>query len=142
MNTLLPDIPRIYTALAEWSACVIYLMTMRRRFKWWIFLPVAVFALIIQSFFLVVTKDISIYFWIPCMAGAVALMFVFIYSCGEIRAIDAGYYCVRAFVLAELAASLEWQLHCFLAGWQDARDFWLDCADIGLLCGIYMRLAA
>lgn len=119
MNTMLPDIPRIYTALAEWGACVIYLMTMRRRLKGWRFFPASLCALAIQSVFLVATKDISIYFWVPCMMGAVALMFVFIFSCGEIRAIDAGYYCVRAFVLAELAASLEWQLHCFF--WPDGK---------------------
>ncbi|MBZ4670938.1 MAG: ATP-binding protein [Oscillospiraceae bacterium] len=143
MNTMLPDIPRIYTALAEWGACVIYLMTMRRRLKGWRFFPASLCALAIQSVFLVATKDISIYFWVPCMMGAVALMFIFIFSCGEIRAIDAGYYCVRAFVLAELAASLEWQLHCFfLAGWRNSWNLGTDCTCIGLFSGICLRLAA
>ena len=45
-------------------------------------------------------------------------------SCGDtvfiplghrtISLLEAGYVCARAFVLAELAASVEWQLHCFL----------------------------
>jgi hypothetical protein len=47
------------------------------------------------------------------MTAAVALMFVFLYVCGGVCITDAGYYCVRAFVLAELAASLEWQIYCF-----------------------------
>ena len=28
--------------------------------------------------------------------------------------LEAGYVCARAFILAELAASVEWQLHCVL----------------------------
>ena len=32
-----------------------------------------------------------------------------------ISLLEAGYVCARAFVLAELAASAEWQLHCFLS---------------------------
>ena len=30
--TALPDIPRLYTALAEWLACTIYLLVLPRRF--------------------------------------------------------------------------------------------------------------
>ena len=30
---ILPDIPRLYTALAEWLACVICILTLRRRFS-------------------------------------------------------------------------------------------------------------
>ncbi len=32
----------------------------------------------------------------------------------DISPLDAGYCCARAFILAEFAASLEWQLHCYL----------------------------
>lgn len=30
--TVLPDIPRLYTALAEWLACLLYVLALRRRF--------------------------------------------------------------------------------------------------------------
>ena len=30
--TALPDIPRLYTALAEWLACLLYLLALRPRF--------------------------------------------------------------------------------------------------------------
>lgn len=34
MNTL-PDIPRFYTALAEWAACVTMILTVKRRTGGW-----------------------------------------------------------------------------------------------------------
>lgn len=113
MNGILPDIPRFYTALAEWGACIVYLMTMNCRLRGWRFFIMSACALAVQAFFLTITQGIGIYFWIPCMTAAVVLMFLFISICGRVSVADAGYYCVRAFVLAELAASLEWQIYCF-----------------------------
>lgn len=38
--------------------------------------------LVVQSGFMVVTEDVSLFFWIPCMMVAVFLMLFFIYvSC-------------------------------------------------------------
>ena len=31
----LPDIHRLYTALAEWLACMVYVMALRRRVEGW-----------------------------------------------------------------------------------------------------------
>lgn len=28
MNDILPDIPRVYTALAEWGACMVYVLSL------------------------------------------------------------------------------------------------------------------
>jgi hypothetical protein len=49
-------------------------------------------------------------FWIPGMAVAVVIMCAFIHLCAATTARDAWYLAARAFVLAELVASLEWQL--------------------------------
>jgi hypothetical protein len=51
------------------------------------------------------------------MAAAIAMMFLFIYICSDINVKDAGYFSIRAFILAELAASLESQLYWFF--WPD-----------------------
>ncbi len=110
---LIPDIPRIYTALAEWCACVVCLMNRKRRVKGWKFGILALAVLVIQTFFLEITKSLPIIFWIPCMVAALAIMFGFICFCAEINVREAAYCCIRAFVSAELAASLEWQIHCF-----------------------------
>lgn len=134
MNLMLPDIPRIYTALAEWMACILCIMEVKRRVKGWKFVGISLGALLWQAFFLQITENVEGIFWILCMVLAVAFMYLFIVLCCEINWKDAGYYCVRAFVTAEFAASLEWQMDCFgvvMLGW--------DCPwfRIGLLAGVY-----
>jgi hypothetical protein len=113
METIYQDIPRLYTAIAEWLACIVYCMVLKRRMVGLNFGVTAAFALIAQSLFLVLTRDLPLVFWIPCMLIAVLLMYLFMYIvCDDTRNV-IGYFCARAFLLAELAASLEWQLACF-----------------------------
>ena len=109
----LPDIPRLYTALAEWLACMVYVMALRRRVEGWRLALEAGALLVVLSVFLVATGSLPVVFWLPCMAGAVGIMYGLIVLCGDVGPMDGLYYCVQAFVLAEFAASLEWQLHCF-----------------------------
>lgn len=114
MNPAMPDIPRVYTALAEWLACMVYLLAMRhRKLREKKLVFPAICALVLQAAFMIITGDVDIQFWIVVMVFAVGLMFMFLYFAGGMSAFDTAYYCVRAFVLAELAASLEWQIHCF-----------------------------
>ena len=35
INDVLPDIPRIYTAVAEWLACLICILEVKRRVQGW-----------------------------------------------------------------------------------------------------------
>lgn len=113
MNTVYQDIPRIYTAIAEWLACLTYCIVLKRRVKNEDFILTSSLALIVQSMFLVLTKGLPVAFWIPCMLIAVGFMYAYMrFTCDDTRNV-IGYYCARAFLLAELAASLEWQLACF-----------------------------
>ncbi len=114
VNATLPDIPRIYTALAEWLACMICIMRVKHRMKKWKFWCVSIFYFIILSLFLVTTNGQEGILWISCMAAAIASMFLFIKISCEISLVDAAYYCVRAFVIAEFAASIEWQTACYI----------------------------
>lgn len=110
---ILPDIPRFYTALAEWLSCLLCMRELVRRFSGWRFWGIAGTAFLVQSVFLVLTGGLEGPVWLMCMAAAVFLMFCFLrISCGS-SSLDVGYVCVKAFVLAEFMASLEWQLHCF-----------------------------
>ena len=113
MNTVYQDIPRIYTAIAEWLACLTYCIVLKRRVKNEDFILTSILALIVQSMFLVLTKGLPVAFCIPCMLIAVGFMYAYMrFTCDDTRNV-IGYYCARAFLLAELAASLEWQLACF-----------------------------
>ena len=102
--SVLQDIPRYYTALAEWSACLLYvnLIGGSKKEKKNIFL--AGIFLIIQTGFLVSTDNVAVYLWIPCMIVAVGLMFGYICLAGQLTIRETGYCCARAFILAEFMA--------------------------------------
>lgn len=111
-----PDIPRIITAIAEWCACVCCILRCgRRRLSGPKFWTVTAGFLIFQSAFLAATGSLPLIYWIPCMTAAVILMFLLIMICCRIPFLTAVYYAARAFLLAEFAASLEWQLYSYCA---------------------------
>ncbi|MDD3251160.1 MAG: ATP-binding protein [Lachnospiraceae bacterium] len=109
------NIPRICTALAEWGACMVYLYLIKkekfRRPSFWIG---SLVVLAVQIAFLEFTGDFPVTFWIPCMLIAAAIMYGFLLLYGELTALTAVYCFARAFLLAEFAASLEWQVFAFL----------------------------
>lgn len=62
VNVIIHDIPRIYTGIAEWAACMMFVLLfppwIRRQFQ----IPAALGFLIFQCLFLEVTDIVSI-FW-------------------------------------------------------------------------------
>ena len=106
----LSDIPRLFTAAAEWCACLVFILNRPRRFsgpRLWSLLGLG---LVLQCVFLQATDELHIALWLPCMAGAVGLMFFLIAACCGIPLPGAVYFTACAFLTAEFAASLEWQL--------------------------------
>lgn len=89
------------------------ILEMKKRITGWRLAAVSAAALAVQSVFLKVTEGLDDFYWIACMAAAIALMYGFLYLCCDMGFKDVGYYCVRAFVVAEFAASLEWQIDCY-----------------------------
>ena len=131
---ILPDIPRFYTALAEWLSCLRCMRELVRRFSGWRFWGIAGTAFLVQSVFLVLTGGLDGPVWLMCMAAAVFLMFCFLrISCGS-SSLDVVYVCVKAFVLAEFMASLEWQLHCFFFNVMGYESGW---TGLLLLLAVY-----
>lgn len=109
------NIPRLFTALAEWIACLVYLFQYRRRLQGIQLGMVLAGFLLLQSIWLVSTDTLSIVFWMPAMSIAIAGMFILILLCSQLDWKSAAYCTVRAFLLAEFAASLEWQLYYYTA---------------------------
>ena len=65
---LYQDIPRIYTAIAEWGSCLVYLYILKKEnMKSVHFLTGSLFMLAMQSIFLTLTGSVTEILWIPCM---------------------------------------------------------------------------
>ena len=131
----MPDIPRLYTALAEWMACMIFILPLKKRFS-----PVVTGCFVagtfgIQSVFLISTGGVRLIFWIPCMIFAVFLMVAFVFGCCEIRLTDAAYFGMIAFVAAEFMASAGWQILCY-TGIEARMSWWQQGMAILLIYGV------
>ncbi len=118
VGQIVPDIPRVYTALAEWLACVLFILPMKKKVSIKKTSIIAAIFLVVQCVFLVGTDDVPIYLWIPCMIVAVAMMMGFLYLTCDIELSDVAYFGMIAFALAEFMAATEWQLICFV--WKGA----------------------
>ena len=130
----LSDIPRLFTGLAEWCACLLVVVHCPKRFhgrKLWRILGAG---LLVQCLFLTLTDALAIWLWVPCMAAAVGLMLLLIATCCDVPLGTAAYDTVRAFLLAEFAASLEWQLYSYtiyVMNWKSGG--WLSLVFVALV---------
>ncbi|MCH4160850.1 MAG: GHKL domain-containing protein [Bifidobacterium sp.] len=139
MNTTitnaLPDIPRIYTALSEWLACIVYLAVIYRRQPLKRTIIVAGIGLPMMVAIQYAGGVMPKALWILGMLLAIVGMQAILYLAGGLGGRESMYLTARAFVLAELIASLHWQLVTFLGvGWQDEEGrFW----SVFMLLGTY-----
>ncbi len=131
------DIPRLYTAIAEWCACLTYIHLVngtewirkdRKKLIATIFFPV------IQGAFLVSTSIWHNILWIICMLIAVGFMLIFLWYHLDGRFLEAVGCLSGAFILAEFAASLEWQTYNYL----ERLEFGNIYTNIGCLIFIYL----
>lgn len=112
--TALPDIPRLYTALAECLAVLLFTPALAPRFSRAVTGGITLLWAAVLSAFLGLTGNVPGGLWIPCMVTAIGFSYLYLWGVWSITLLEAGYHCARAFILAELAASVEWQLHCAL----------------------------
>ena len=112
--TTLPDIPRLYTALAEVLAVLVYAQAAPPRAAKPMTCAVTAGWAAVLGVFLQLTGSVPLAWWLPCMVAAIAWLYLYLWGTREMNLLEAGYSCARAFILAELAASVEWQLHCVL----------------------------
>ena len=109
----LPNIPRLYTAIAEWAACLVYILILKKRVQKAGFVLNIVLGFGVQAVIQIIAGQLPLALWVPGMLAAVCGMYVFIFINSDITARGAAYCCVCAFILAEFAASLSWQLYCY-----------------------------
>lgn len=102
--------PHLYYALAYWLGCVFYIHALPRRLKGWKLAVMEVSLLLLLSALLFAMETASEAWFIPNVLMRVVLMYGCIMVCCDVDWKKGGYFFVRAFILAEFAASLEWQL--------------------------------
>ena len=134
MMNAMPDIPRIYTAIAEWAACLIFILMLRPRYDKKRTVVIACGWLALQMLFLEITANIILWLWLPCMIVAFGLMIGMLYCCCKITEWEAGYYGIFAFVIAEGMASLEWQIFNFFFAGGDA-GWWIKALFLIIIYG-------
>jgi len=116
----LPDIPRSYTAICEWAACMVYIAVLYRRVplrRSIIVSAVGLPAIVAVQYF---DGSMPIWFWIVGMLLAFGCMYLTILFGAGTGKREGLYITARAFVLAELVASLHWQIVAFI-GTHDAQ---------------------
>ena len=120
----LPDIPRLYTALCEWLACLTYIAVIYRRVPWRRTVTVGTVGLAAMVAIQYLDGAMPIWFWVGGMMLAFAGMYAIVWLGAGTGKREGLYITARAFVLAELVASLHWQIVTFLHVQTDPADGW------------------
>lgn len=111
MIELFPNIPRVYTAIAESLACLIFILPLTKKPNWpLIFVLMSAGQYVLQ----VAAGYWALAFWIPGMILNVVWMFFSILLTSQLNFKQASYLVIKAFILAEFIASFAWQLYCHI----------------------------
>lgn len=136
-------LPRIHTAIAQWLFCVIYLLPVRKkRFS---LLPGAAVSLAFLGLLVLLNRmgeyahGIS---WAAYFALCVAAMLAMFMTVGVLKLREAIYHWSQAFVMAEFAASLEWQANYYLLHYLDLNNYQQGVAVSYIVLGaVYVIVA-
>ncbi len=116
MEINMQDIPKIYTAAAEWMACLVFFLVytpewkkIQRKKSIPLFSIGLICLILLQNF---CGKYDNIW-WLVGMSGAVVTMMVLIKLALEIDWREAAYIEARAFIQAEFVAAFNWQVYAF-----------------------------
>lgn len=72
--------------------------------------------------------------FIPAMVVIIALIYFYIYICNRFTAREAGFFCVKAFINGEFAASLCWQIFYYIHDLTGC-GFWWEWVIMGAVYG-------
>ncbi|WP_413509257.1 ATP-binding protein [Carnobacterium maltaromaticum] len=112
IQEVLPNIPRHYTALAEWLTCVVFIFPLAAKRERWQFLVLLMG--VGQYALQMMVGSWPLPLWIPGMVVNVCWMFLTIVVSSKISLKNASYLCAKAFIVAEFTASFTWQMYCQL----------------------------
>ena len=116
MRGTVVNTPGYYYAISYWlSALVMILVQGRGKKDLWKYLygALSFISIFTVMFF---TDGIKQMFFMPLMICVFLLMLLYIKMAGELSWRETGFFCAKAFINAEFAASLCWQVHYFYTG--------------------------
>lgn len=106
----LTNTPGIYYVITYFISSCLYISVCPRRWGGWkLVLSQTVFGLAL-GIFMVATDGIDVRFYIPCVLFEIFLVWLSLYVNCRMDWKKTTYFCARAMMLGEFAASLEWQL--------------------------------
>ncbi|HJA20877.1 MAG TPA: GHKL domain-containing protein [Candidatus Mediterraneibacter ornithocaccae] len=108
------DIPRIFTAAAQWGACMVYVLILKKRFGRIKTILLSLPFLILQCVLLLSTENLSPIWWTPVLAAALALMWIMLAALCRNGKKELGYAALCAFLSAETTTALEWLIHYYV----------------------------
>ena len=109
MNT-----PGYYYAIAYALSVFVIAGTNERKIGRWKLAAVSCVQFTLLLFFMIITDGVRKELFIPSMIVIVGILLGYIYVCNDFSLREAGFYCVKAFINGEFAASLCWQIYYYL----------------------------
>ena len=142
MGNVIPDIPSLYPAIAEWLCCGMLVFLLGIKIKKIKFAIISILYLVALASFMVITTTITLWLWIPCMIVSFLSMAGFIIYSSKTSFLDGVYYAIIAFSVAECIASLEWQVVNLLYKDTDNMPIHIEVLILVLvyglaICGIF-----
>lgn len=138
------DIPKLYTAFAEWMSCVMILIIHRNRINIGTvkkIVGILGMSLILLSLIQLFCGKVKGGFWLGGMLIAILIMIGTIHFCLDMNFLDSVYYIAGAFIWAEFAAAIEWQLESFYApfiGKNIVIESLFCILMYSIVCGIFL----
>ena len=115
----LTNTPGIYYFIAYFLSSCLYISLNPKRRKGIRLLGIQLLFFLILGSFMIATDQIMVALFVPCILIEISIMWFLIYASCDMDKKTAAYFCIRAFILGEFAASLEWQLFYYgLMNWQ------------------------
>ena len=149
MNTAeVLNTPGYYYAIAYALSVFVIACTNERKLGRWKLAAVSCVQFALLLFFMTETDGVRQELFIPSMMVIVGLLLGYIYICNDFSFREAGFYCVKAFINGEFAASMCWQIYYYLRyvrgmGWRTLEMGGTGpgvCSDFAILTLIELNL--
>lgn len=109
------DIPRIFTAIAQWAACMVYIYILKNKYGRIKTAILSLLFLAAQCSLLIFTENLHAIWWIPVIAASTFMMRLMLLTLCKGTSKNLTYFTFCSFLIAETAASVEWLIHYYIA---------------------------